>query len=626
MDIGVIDFETDAIVGNPIINPPRPCGCSIWMPGEEPVYYAWWHPEGNNISFDQFHQYLTRIVDSGIPLLFHNASFDLSVWNKYFCNAIVNVTHHWKRIHDTQFLLFLKDPYSDTFSLKPSADRYLGMAPTEQDALYDWIMANVPECTSRKEAGAFICRAPVSLVGPYAIGDVVRTRGLFDYLLPIITEEGMEDAYNRERRLLPVLMGGTKRGIRINRGLLEYHTDVYTECETEAGNRLSNILGIDVNSDVSDSNFADALESCGAVTEWVLTPKSGKRSMSKDNLRIVRPDVKLLLDYRSNLQTCLQTFMRPWLAKSAGDGRLHPNWNQVRQARNEKFSKGTRTGRLSSDDPNFQNVPTEFVDKMGNSLPVPDGLHPLPILRSYCLPEEGHVWVKRDFSSQEIRILAHFEDGSLCEAYRANPLLDPHQMAKDLIAAMIGVLYARKDIKITGFSIIYGSGANGLSQQLGRSYDEARDIKSAYLNAMPGIRDLMYDVQARGRRGEAIRTWGGRLYLAEPSKLIDGQWRDFAYKLLNYLIQGSAADQTKQAINDWDNERHWDEIFLATVHDEINISVPKDRVAEGMGTLSSAMDRDRFDVPMRSEGFVGETWADIEEWCDVERQVKAKAA
>jgi DNA polymerase I-like protein with 3'-5' exonuclease and polymerase domains len=618
-----IDFETEAIVGNPLVNPPKPVGCAVWVPGEEPVYYSWGSLHGdNNITWAQFHAYLERIRDSGMPLLFHNAGFDISVWNASFCNArVLQHSNQWILIHDTMYLIFLADPYSNNFSLKPSADRFLGMPPSEQDALTDWIVANVPECGSRKEAGAYICRAPVSLVSPYAIGDVVRTRKLFDYLYAQIEEKDMVAAYDRERRLLPILMGGTSRGIRVARDLLAGHLEAYESCEAIASERLSSILGS--NAFDSDDCLADALERCGAVTEWVLTPKSGKRSMSKENLRIVRPDVKILLDYKNRLDTCIQMFMRPWMEYSAADGRLHPNWNQVRQSRGDTFfSKGARTGRLSSDSPNFQNVPTEFVDKQGNPLPVPEGLYPLPQLRAYCLPEVGHVWLKRDFSSQEIRILAHFEDGSLCEAYRANPSLDPHQMAKELIAQMIGMVYARKDIKITGFSIIYGTGGPGLSGQLGCPVEEARSIKAAYLDAMPGVRDLMWDVQARGRRGEAIRTWGGRLYIAEPAKIIDGKWRDFAYKLLNYLIQGSAADQTKESICDWEDARSWEAIFLATVHDEINISAPREAANEHMKILRQTMDADRFDVPMRSEGFIGENWAELKEWDDEKERPK----
>jgi DNA polymerase I-like protein with 3'-5' exonuclease and polymerase domains len=94
---------------------------------------------------------------------------------------------------------------------------------------------------------------------------------------------------------------------------------------------------------------------------------------------------------------------------------------------------------------------------------------------------------------------------------------------------------------------------------------------------------------------------------------VDGQLRDFAYKLLNYLIQGSAADQTKQSLIDWDDNRGERDIFLATVHDEINISAPKGLHKVSMTILKNAMELDRFDVPFASEGFVGENWFDLEE-------------
>lgn len=609
MDPITIDFETEAIVGNPIINPPRPVGVAIWIPGQSPEYLAWGHPTGNNCTKAEAEEKLRQIMRSGKPLLFHNAGFDLSVWAKWLEPLPV---YRWDFIHDTMYLLFLADPYAPTLSLKPSADRYLGMQPDEQSELYGWILNHIPGAT-QKTAGAWISRAPAELVGRYAIGDVVRTRKLFDLLHARIVEQGMETAYDRERRLFPLVVDGTRTGIRIDRGALDADTERYTKQLSLAEDRLESILGLSAGDLDHDSLLADALERKGAVKEWVLT-KTGKRSMSKDNLKISDPDIKILMDYRSIVSTCLQTFMRPWLEMSKNDGRLHPNWNQVRQYREGGGFKGTQTGRLSSDSPNFQNVPTEFLDSKGNPLPVPDGLCSLPIMRRYCLPEPGHIWIKRDFSSQEVRILAHFEDGSLCEAYKADPSLDPHEMARQIAFAIVGVLYARKDIKITGFSIIYGSGVNGLSGQLQRPYNEAAEIKEAYLSAMPGVRDLMRDVQRRGKSGQPIRTWGGRIYYAEPSKEVDGRIWDFSYKLLNYLIQGSAADQTKESLCEWHYSRNVSRgtVFLATVHDEINLSAPQECWVEEMKFLKDCMNADRFDVPMLSEGFYGPNWADIE--------------
>jgi DNA polymerase I-like protein with 3'-5' exonuclease and polymerase domains len=612
-----VDFETDAIDGNPIVNPPMPCGVAIWVPGQEPTYLAWGHPTGNNCSFAVAHEYLEKLAKARVPLLFHNGTgFDIHVWETYFCNARFpwHMPEQWRIFHETMFLLFLENPYSTNLSLKPNADRLLDMPPVEQDELRKWILTNIPEATP-KTWGGFIARAPGDLVAEYAVGDVIRTRGIFDKLYPQIVELGMEAAYDRERRLSPVLTQGTRRGIRIDRERLEHHERVYTVCHEVAGDRLAERLGCPVDHLDSDELLADALERCGAVEHWVLTP-TGKRSMAKDNLKIVIPEVRTLMEYRGALQTCLQTFMRPWLEKSAKDGRLHPNWNQVRQPKDDKRSKGTRTGRLSSDDPNFQNVPTEYEDQQGHALATPEGLHPIPFMRSYCLPEVGHVWIKRDFNSQEIRILAHFEDGALCEAYKGNPDLDPHQMAIDLIRGLTGILYARKPIKITGFSIIYGSGVTGLSKQLRQPYEDAYRIKASYLAAMPGVNDLMQDVQYRGKSGQPIRTWGGRIYYVEPPKVVNGRYMDFAYKLLNYLIQGSAADHTKEAICDWEDTRIWSDTFLATVHDEINISAPKEDAVGAMLRLQRAMDKDRFDVPIRSEGFIGPNWHEIIEETD----------
>lgn len=613
----IVDFETDGIVGNPLLKPPKPCGVSIKWPGYDPSYFAWGHPTKNNCSRENGALALAQVWNSGEPMCFHNAPFDLSVWRSMpeFREIIPQFGRRFprQRIHDTTFLVFLADPYAASFSLKPSAARWLKLPPEEQDRLRDWILLNVPGATLDDWA-AHISKAPGDLVGVYANGDSIRTDGLFRLLYPSIIEQGMLVAYERERRLMPTLCEATIRGVRCDRGQLFSDQQLYTAALDAAEARLCKRIGI-TPAQLEDDEEAmkDGLERSGAVTEWVLTPKSRKRSMAAGNLRIVVPEIRDLLDYRGALKTSLQTFIRPWLAMSEGDGRLHPNWNSVRQAKGDWGSKGARTGRMSSDSPNFQNLPTEWEYRDGTPMAVPAGLPPYPMLRRYILPELGHVWLKRDFSSQEIRILAHFEDGSLRDAYIADPTMDPHEMAQKLIHEITGLLHARRPVKITGFSIIYGAGVPGLSAQLGVSAEEARTLKNGYLRAMPGVDELMREVQNEGRAGRGIRTWGGRVYFAEPAKMVEGRMRDFFYKLLNYLIQGSAADQTKDCIVEWDAMRDEGVLLLAAVHDEINISAPTEWAADHMADLRVTMERDRFDVPFRTEGFVGENWADLKE-------------
>lgn len=606
-----VDFETDGIVGNPLLNPPKPCGVSIKWPGHPSSYFAWGHPTNNNCSISNGMGALEQVFATGLPIVFHNAGFDISVWERWI-HPTAWKRFDWRRIHDTMYLVFLADPYAPSFSLKPSAERYLNLPPDEQTELKIWILQNVQGSTLDDWA-AHISKAPGDLVGKYACGDTDRTEGLFKLLHARIVEQGMEAAYDRERRLFPVTLRGTQRGIRCDRERLIRDERLYTQslgqCEAHLCRRLQ-ITPTQLEED--EEALKDGLERAGAVTEWIRTPKSKKRSMAAGNLKIVIPDIRDLLDYRGALKTSLQTFFRPWVELSAKDGRLHPNWNQVKQAKDDFKSKGARTGRLSSDKPNFQNLPTIWEYKDGTPMIVPTGLLPYPSLRAYILPELGHLWLKRDFSSQEIRITAHFEDGALKQAYISDPSLDPHKLAQQLIQTVTGLVYARVAVKITGFSIIYGAGAPGLSAQLGCPIELAAQLKAAYLASMPGVRDLMRDVQLRGRNGSGVRTWGGRIYLSEPPKIIDGRLRDFHYKLLNYLVQGSAADQTKDCINEWDDTRDGSAIFLATVHDEINISAPTGTWVDHMEHLKGVMERGRFDVPFRSEGFYGHSWAELE--------------
>lgn len=597
----VLDTETDPIVGNPVANPPCAHGMSYIIPGYDPGYLHW-RTDKATCRWSEAADFIDRILNSGDDLLFHNAPFDISVLKAEFPLAPWHLLKK-ERVHDTMFQLFLADPYAPTLSLKPSAERYLGMAPAERDLLTEWIVSHVPEAT-RKTAGAYIVRAPVDLISPYAIGDVQRTLGLYEYLKDRVPQE----PYDRERFLMPILMEGSRRGMRVNRPALEACLDRSMAALKAADDMVRATLqapGLDVSSGLE---LVRACESIGLVREdqWVRTP-TGEKSTAKDNLEAVIPDPRLLslLKYRSSLSTCISTFLTSWLELSTKDGRLHPEWNQVRNHEGSGGKKfGTRTGRLSCSNPNLQNVPTEFDQE------IPAELPPLPLMREFLLPEEGHFWLKRDFSGQELRWAAHFEDGPLLQAYQANPSLDPHQLTKERILEMLGKDFDRKHVKITGFQIIYGGGVPAISTNVGCSQAEAKEFKDAYFTAMPGIRELSKDTTRRGRAGEPIKTWGGRYYYREISTKFPD--RDFSYKLLNYLIQGSAADQTKQAIIDWEATRYPGSKFLATVHDEVNISVPMDEWQDHMEHLRETMDAPRGDCPMRSEGFVGVNWHEIE--------------
>lgn len=614
------DYETEGIQGNPIYNPPKPVGVSIKIDGEASRYWAWGHPTENNCTFEEGKTALLTAMRAHPEWLAHHAPFEAAISKKYFGVVKKNAT----KFHDTKYLLFLTDPYAQSLSLKPSAERVLGWAPEEQDELRDWILRNVPEAKA-SDWGAYICRAPGGLVGRYACGDTDRTFALFMHLHPKVVADGMEAAYQREQRLAPILSESSRRGVRLDMERLESDVRIYTQAKRLAEEHVFSVLG-EFNID-SDAELARALERADQVTEWVLTP-TGKRSTARKNLagRVKDPDLLASLGYRGVLETCLGTFGLPWLAQGAEEGgRLHPEWNQVRGDAGQAGIDGTRSGRMSCKRPNLQNIPNDFeglaipayIQKFFHPTNVARkklDLTPLPLvlhMRRYLLPEEGHVWLKRDFSAQEMRILAHFSEGKLFEAFNADPKTDPHVAVQKIILEHSGINLSRKYTKITGFGIMYGRGAANLSAALGVDEIQGKATRDAYYAALPEVRWLANETRNLGKTGQPIITWGGRRYYREPNPE-----RDLSYKLLNYLIQGSAADQTKEACIDWYDAKGPDDHLIALVHDEDNISAPEDDYKRAMSVLKEHMNAARFDVPFRSEGFMGPNWAEIEEYTD----------
>ena len=616
----VVDFETEAIQGRPDY-PPVPVGVSIkWPKDRKAKYHAWGHPTENNCDLRNGKRALMEAWTSGLPLLFHHAKFDTDVATTHMgCPELP-----WELVHDTMYILFLHDPHAMSFQLKPAAQRILGMEPEERDAVREWLEQNKVVRKKQKDWGAYICKAPGALVGTYANGDVDRTLKLFNDLYPTIVERGMLPAYDRERELMPILLENERQGMPCDRkaldaAIVEYSGHMNTVEQWLRKRLKSKDLDFD-----SDVDVADALERCGIVTEWVLTP-TGQRSVAKKNLT---PDmfkdakVASALGYRNRLQTCMSTFMLPWQRMAAASGgNIYTNWNQVRQTGSGGDGAGARTGRMSTN-PNFQNIPKVWYDK-------DDGyIHPahiltlaeLPLMRSFITADKGCLFGHRDYNQQELRILAHFEDGALMHGYLEDSRLDVHTFVKGLIHELRGLDLERRAVKIINFGIIYGMGLGKLAVSLHCAADEAKQIKSAHAAAMVDVMDLDKGLKYRGRSGEAIRTWGGREYYVEEPKLINGRRQTFEYKLLNYLIQGSAADCTKQAVINYHKIRK-DGRFLVTVHDEINLSIPKKAVKSEMAILREAMETVKFDVPMLSDGKVGPTWGALKSF-----EEKARAA
>lgn len=631
-----VDFETWPIRNRPHY-PPHPVGVSIKPYGEAPVYAAFGHVSGgNNCDETRARTLLAQYwLDPTVELLFHNAKFDVAVATERWGLPMLP----WSRIHDTTFLAFLFNPHFSHFGLKPLAEKMLNMPPEERDDVAGWIWQHKTQLEQRysaeldglkvqkKKEGAWIFAVPGDIVMPYANGDTIRTEKLFDFFYDLIVSKGMLAAYNRERQLMPILMRNEREGMRVSVDELRRDVEIYGRAFDYAEDQLRFALRASGLNFDADQDVASILIERGIVLEQdfvrtapTKTNPNGQLSMSKENLLpelftgttaqgVPGWQIASALGYRNRLATCLNMFMRPWLAQAEiNGGYITTHWNQIRG------EGGTRTGRPSTDEHNFLNISKDFSGR-DDQYKHPDflGVPELPLCRVYVLPDPGHKFLHRDFKQQELRVFAHVENGDLWRQYQEDPKFNPHAYVGNEFMRVAGREIDNTKIKVMNFQSIYGGGAPALSRKLRVSLAEARTLKQFHARALPGVKIVNEEITRIIRRGDPIRTWGGRLYFAESS--------DKIYKLLNYEVQGSAADLTKEAIIEWDDANSSlaaDEQsrFMVTVYDEINISSPIEFARQNMRLLKSTMEADRLTVPMLSDGKWGDSWGKVEKYED----------
>lgn len=603
-----VDFETEAIQPRPHY-PPRPVGVAIKWPGRKAKYLAWGHPEGNNSTKADAIVALNEVCISGRPVVFHHAQFDQDVMESHMGLLPLDPA----RVRDTMVMGFLNDPHARQLQLKELGAKLLGREPTERDRLRDWVLANVPEArAAKKQWGAHISKAPADLVAPYACADTDFTAELHDALWKKICDAGMCEAHLREMRLIPVLLENERLGIRVDLPRLERDVALYKKQLEKADLWVRKYLGTPILNVDSGEELADAVSKRYPEAQFLTTP-TGQRSTSKESLSAALDDKKLVavLEYRSTLSTCLSTFMEPWLAVAQEtNGWIHTRWRATAQ----ETGGGTRTGRLASS-PNFQNIPTNEKVQAAEAGVQRLKWPYLPRVRSYIVPDDdGSIIIDRDFSQQEPRILAHYEDDRLAEAYRENPRMDVYISMGAEVKTYAGIEVPRKPMKTLVLALIYGIGNGTLAERLNCTVGEAMNIKNALLRTYPGIKDLIRDLKACSGQGIPMRTWGGRVYYSEPSKVIDGRVRDFGYKLVNYLIQGTAGDMMKEALIRYHDHPKRRGRFLITAHDEVAGSTPLKHEKAEMKTLRESMEGiGGFDVPFTSDGTRGFNWSELED-------------
>ncbi len=330
------------------------------------------------------------------------------------------------------------------------------------------------------------------------------------------------------------------------------------------------------------------------LTEGARKTKGGQFSTSEEVLEKLRsrhPIVQKILDYRA-LKKLLSTYVEalPRLVNPA-TGHIHTSFNQA----------VTATGRLSSSNPNLQNIPVRGED--GREI------------RRAFIPEEGEVFLSADYSQIELRIMAHLsQDAHLLEAFRSGKDVHAATAARIFHKDLADVTRdERRKAKTANFGIIYGISAFGLAERMGVPRAEARQLIESYFETYPGVRAYITSaVEQAHAKGYIETAFGRRRYLPDINSR-NATVRGYAERnAVNAPIQGTAADIIKLAmvaIARRLEERHLRTSMILQVHDELNFSVPPAELDEVRALVVEEMERAfPMSVPLIAECGTGANW------------------
>jgi DNA polymerase I-like protein with 3'-5' exonuclease and polymerase domains len=439
----------------------------------------------------------------------------------------------------------------------------------------------------------------------------------------------MEEPYQREQRLMPILLKNARRGMRVDVDRLERDIPILKVGMEKADAWLSKRLGnINLN---SAKQLGDALFDKGIVQDFKLTPK-GQRATGKKQLTIdMFADKKVyqVMTYKAQLDTCLGTFMEPWRELAGEGSRIFPVWSQVKSSGGGNDASGARSGRIICRRPNLLNLPKKFKKSAALGYKHPDWLKApeLPFVRSYALPDKGKRWGRRDAKSQEVMLFAYFEDGPVMQGFLDDPDFDMHEVVRaeverQLQEAGLRESFDRDSAKGVVFARLYGQGLAGLMQLLNLGEDEknvAQTIQRALNVALPSIKELDNALKELSKEGRPMKTLGGRLYYVEEPKYVARFNRNmsFEYKQINYLCQGSGADYIKEVLCRYEADPKRTEELLVTVYDELDINLPlsdKGAKHEMMVLKDNISSIDIKPLVMQSDGEVGPSWGELEKF------------
>ena len=479
------------------------------------------------------------------------------------------------RIFDTVVAAYLLDSDRSEFDEAYLADTYLQMAlPAARGA--EGAGENAPAPAARTAA------LTLALVAP------LRDR---------MARENAANVFDGiEMPLVPVLAKMERAGMLVDPDRLRNLSEGLATQIAEVERSIRDLAGDETFNIGSPMQLSHVLfDVMGLPTKGLKKTKRGYYSTNAKVLSDLARDheiVRLILDWREKSKI-KSTYLDTLGPLRRGDGRVHTTYNQTI----------TATGRLSSSDPNLQNIPTR--SELGRTV------------KTAFSAGEGSVFLAVDYSQIELRLLAHLSgDEHLVRAFN-----EGEDFHAETAARVFGVPVSevtpdlRSRAKAVNFGIVYGQQAYGLSQSLRISMAEARDMIDRYYEAYPGVRTFLDNVVARAKQtGYAETMYGRRRHIPEL-KAKNPQLRGFGERTaMNHPMQGTAADIIKIAmarVSHRLEEEDFAAHMILQVHDELDFECPVNEVERLTAMVRDVMEHVvDLRVPLIAEASTGVTWAD----------------
>ena len=549
-----VDTETNSL--NPI--EAEIVGISVSIKERE----GWYIPIYSNNLFDDnisngsvFLDLLKPVLeDKSIKKIGQNIKFDMLTLR----NAGIEMNGIY---FDTMVAAYLVDP-EGRHNLDDLAEKYL-----------DYKTIHYEELVGKGRNALSIADIPVEKVAEYAIEDADIAFRLYKLLKAKLGEEGMDSLfYDVEMPLVSVLALMEWNGVKINTARFKALDIENRNLLENVENKIYKLAGQKFNINSTRELSAILFDKLGLKT--VRKTKTGFSTDIKvlEALKGSHVIIEHLISYRT-FSKLKNTYIEK-LPKiiSGKTGRIHTSYNQTI----------TATGRLSSSNPNLQNIPVR--DEFGKKI------------RSAFIPEKGHLLISADYSQIELRLAAHFsEDENMISAFQNG--IDIHNMtASSVFNVPIDSVTAdmRRQAKIINFATIYGVSPFGLSQQADIDVHQAADFIKKYFETYPGFRNYIDRTISFARENGYVKTLLGRKrYISELDSSVSFRREGAERIAINTPIQGTAADMIKIAmvnIQKYLDENSMRSKMILQVHDELVFETPENEKEKVIDVIRSGME------------------------------------